>query len=106
MKRLTGCKKTAAELADIFYDRRIALANDITKLHERVEIYDAKEITEGLESWNMKGEFVIVIEKGEKRQDAKFRRNEHSRARCIYYENRKCEKDGRSKNDGKTKRSG
>ena len=65
-------QKTVAELADIFYDRRIALANDITKLHERVEVYKAKDILEGLDSWNMKGEFVIVIEKGEKRQDAKF----------------------------------
>ena len=65
-------QKTAAELAQIFHDRRIAIINDISKLHEKVAIYEAGELNSGLEGWNLKGEFVIVIERGEKRQQQSY----------------------------------
>ena len=65
-------QKTAAEIARIFYDRRIAIINDISKLHEKVTIYQAGELDSALEGWNFKGEFVIVIEKGDKRQTQSY----------------------------------
>ena len=65
-------QKTAAELAQMFYDRRIAIINDISKIHEKVVIYEAGSLHGTLEGWNLKGEFVIVIERGEKRQSQSY----------------------------------
>jgi len=62
-------QKTLIELSEVFYDRKIAIINDISKIHERVQVYEAQEIPAGLEDWNLKGEFVIVIERGGKRQE-------------------------------------
>ncbi|MCK5130362.1 MAG: 16S rRNA (cytidine(1402)-2'-O)-methyltransferase [Clostridiales bacterium] len=57
-------QKTVLELAQFFEDRKIAIINDISKLHERVETYPIEQAYEQLNLWNLKGEFVIVIEKG------------------------------------------
>ena len=65
-------EKTAAELAEVFYDRKIALINDISKIHERAESYQAREILDALDGWVIKGEFVVVIEKGPKKQDSDY----------------------------------
>jgi 16S rRNA (cytidine1402-2'-O)-methyltransferase len=62
-------EKTLNELKHYFKGRRLAIVNDITKLHERVEIYDVDDVTSHLNDWKIKGEFVIVIEKGEKSVD-------------------------------------
>jgi 16S rRNA (cytidine1402-2'-O)-methyltransferase len=67
-------KKTVGQLAEIFHDRKIALVNDISKIHERAEAYEAGEIMEALDGWVAKGEFVIVIEKGAKRPDTDYMR--------------------------------
>ena len=64
--------KTAAEIAEVFYDRRIAVVNDISKVYERVEIYEAAALEEGLLAWNIKGEFVLVVERGGKRSTEEF----------------------------------
>lgn len=65
-------KKTVAEIAEIFYDRRISIINDISKLHEKVVIYKAGDVDRELKGWNLKGEFVIVIERGNKRQPKSY----------------------------------
>ncbi len=64
--------KTIKDVAQVFHDRKIAIINDISKMYERVEVYSADEIALAINDWNLKGEFVIVIEKGEKRQDYNF----------------------------------
>ncbi len=66
--------KTLGEIKESFSDRKLAIVNDITKLHERVEIYNASEVLDYFDTWKLKGEFVIVIEKGKKAVDDWWRK--------------------------------
>lgn len=61
--------KTLGELIEPFKGRKLAIINDITKLHERVETYNVDDVMNHLDDWNLKGEFVIVIEKGDRVKD-------------------------------------
>ncbi len=64
--------KIAEDIAETFSDRNIAVINDISKIHEKVEIYKACDLADGLANWKLKGEFAIVIEKGEPEVDNDF----------------------------------
>ncbi len=57
--------KIAEDIAEAFPERKIAVINDISKIHEKVETYDAADLLPKLLEWKLKGEFVIVIERGE-----------------------------------------
>lgn len=60
--------KTLQMLAKIFVDRNICLASEITKLHEKVIIDTAENIYEQINKDNIRGEYVIVIDKCEDTQ--------------------------------------
>ncbi len=46
---------------DVYGDRRAALANDLTKLHERVDRGPLSELLEATRSEKLRGEFTVVI---------------------------------------------
>lgn len=54
--------KTIKLLQKIFGDRKICLANEITKLHEKVIIGTSQDISEYLDEHSPRGEYVIVID--------------------------------------------
>lgn len=54
----------------VFGDRPAALANDLTKLFEKVERGTLSELLNGIRGKQLKGEYVVVIEG--KRENAKF----------------------------------
>ncbi|MEN8183249.1 MAG: 16S rRNA (cytidine(1402)-2'-O)-methyltransferase [Myxococcota bacterium] len=45
----------------VFGDRRAALANDLTKLHERVTRGTLSELRQGLAEGKLRGEFTVVV---------------------------------------------
>ncbi|MBI3958140.1 MAG: 16S rRNA (cytidine(1402)-2'-O)-methyltransferase [Chloroflexi bacterium] len=56
--------RLAAFLADalaVYGDRPAALANDLTKLYEKVERGNLSELLAGVEGQTLKGEFIVVI---------------------------------------------
>lgn len=55
--------KTIKLLQKTFDDRKICLANEITKLHEKVIIDTCQNISNYLDIHSPRGEYVIVIEK-------------------------------------------
>ena len=56
-------KETLKDLRDILGDRKIVLAHEMTKIHESFEIGNINELIEKVTE--PKGEYVIIIEKGE-----------------------------------------
>ncbi|MEX1376922.1 MAG: 16S rRNA (cytidine(1402)-2'-O)-methyltransferase [Eubacteriales bacterium] len=56
-------EKTIKLLSNMFSDRQICLANEITKLHEKVIIDTAEEISKLLSDNPARGEYVIIIDK-------------------------------------------
>ena len=53
------------EIEEVFGNRKIAIANDITKLYEKIETGNLLDLKEKY-SEDLKGEFVVLIEKSEK----------------------------------------
>jgi len=58
-------EKTIKMLADIFADRKICLANELTKLHEKIIIDKPDKISSFLAENGTRGEYVIIIDKSE-----------------------------------------
>lgn len=54
-------KATLNDMLNILGDRKIALAKELTKLHENVEITTLKEAVEKFETSEPKGEFVLIL---------------------------------------------
>ena len=55
-------KKTLQNIYDIFGDRKICIAKEITKIHEEYIRDNLAKIISNIEQYNFKGELVIVIE--------------------------------------------
>ncbi len=55
-------KATLSELAECFGDRRIAVARELTKIHEEVVRCTVREAAGYFEATEPKGEFVLVLE--------------------------------------------
>ena len=51
-------------MLEVFGDRAAAIANDLTKLFERVDRGNLNELLQGLPDGDLKGEYVIVVEGG------------------------------------------
>ena len=86
-------KNTMADLQKILEDRRIVLARELTKIHEEFIRGTAADIVEKIDE--LKGEFVIVIEKNKnKLEDKNELINLSLEEHYSYYE-----KQGYSKND-------
>lgn len=60
-------EKTIKLLGDVFGDRKICLANEITKLHEKIVIDTGVNIAEKLKENSPRGEYVIVIDIAEQK---------------------------------------
>lgn len=55
-------RETLQDMRTIFGDRAAALANDLTKMFERVDRGTLSELLQGLPEGDLKGEFVVVVE--------------------------------------------
>ena len=55
-------RETLQDMRTIFGDRVAALANDLTKMFERVDRGTLSELLQGLPEGDLKGEFVVVVE--------------------------------------------
>ncbi|HVX92771.1 MAG TPA: 16S rRNA (cytidine(1402)-2'-O)-methyltransferase [Candidatus Dojkabacteria bacterium] len=55
-------KSLLEEIEKVFGDRKISIANDITKLYEKIETGNLSDLKEKY-SGDLKGEFVVLIEK-------------------------------------------
>ena len=64
-------EKTFTMLIDNFNHRKICLANEITKLHEKIIIDTASNISDLLKNTPPRGEYVIIIDKSanDKKED-------------------------------------
>lgn len=56
----------------VFGDRRAVLANDLTKMFERVDRGSLSELLALVEKTEPKGEYVLVVEGAEKRKRNKY----------------------------------
>jgi 16S rRNA (cytidine1402-2'-O)-methyltransferase len=54
--------ETLSDLQDAMGDRRVALARELTKLHQEVIRGTVRSVREGLEGRELKGEVVVVVE--------------------------------------------
>lgn len=57
-------RETLQDMLEVFGDRAAAIANDLTKLFERVDRGNLNELLQGLPDGDLKGEYVIVVEGG------------------------------------------
>ena len=64
-------EKTITMLIDNFNHRKICLANEITKLHEKIIVDTASNISDLLKNTPPRGEYVIIIDKSanDKKED-------------------------------------
>ena len=51
-----------AEALEVFGDRRAALANDLTKLHERIDRNLLSSLLDETEDRRLRGEFILLVE--------------------------------------------
>jgi len=58
-------QKTIKLLSDIFSDRQICLANELTKLHEKIIIDKPDKVSLFLDKNGSRGEYVLIIDKSE-----------------------------------------
>lgn len=65
-------KETLIDLQKILGNRKIVIARELTKIHEEYIRKDINELLQDDEVSNLKGEMVIIIERGEKVQENKF----------------------------------
>lgn len=83
--------KTLEMMLEILGDRKIVLAKEITKIHEEILRGNISKILKELD--NIKGEFVIVVDKGKTADNEKnFLNNLSLDEHYKYYENQKLEK--------------
>ena len=84
-------KNTLENMLEIFGDRKIVLAREMTKIHEEFIRGNIKDILEKLE--DAKGEFVILVEGTDKKDNEKDFLNSLSlEEHYKYYENKGIEK--------------
>lgn len=62
-------KKTLKMLGDVMGERMLCVANEITKLHEKVFIQSAADAAQLFDEKNPRGEYVIVIDAAQAAQD-------------------------------------
>jgi len=65
-------KELLQDALTVFGDRRAALANDLTKMFERVDRGSLSELLALVEKTEPKGEYVLVVEGAEKRKRNKY----------------------------------
>lgn len=93
-------KNTLEIMLAIFGNRKIVLARELTKIHEEFIRGSIAEILEKIE--NIKGEFVILVEGSEKKDEEKEFLNSLSlEEHYKYYENKNLEKKEIIKNIAK-----
>ena len=85
-------KNTLIDLKDVIYNRQIVLARELTKIHEEFIRKDIDELIEISES--LKGEFVIIIEGKENKEEENELNNLSLKEHYEFYE-----KQGLSKKD-------
>ena len=62
------------EIAQLFPKRKVAVARELTKVHEEILRGSAKEIAERFSTTTPRGEFVVLVEGGSKKEAAGFDR--------------------------------
>lgn len=84
-------RNTLENIMGIFGNRKIVLARELTKIHEEFIRGELKEILEQID--NPKGEFVILVEGAEKKNEEKdFLNNLSLEEHYKYYLNKNLEK--------------
>ena len=64
-------KNTLSDMATVFgEDRRIALARELTKVHEEIQRMTLKEACEYYNETNPRGEYVLIIEGAQEKADS------------------------------------
>ena len=61
--------KTLKDIFDVLGNRKVSIIHELTKVHESVLLGDLDKILENFSNLTVKGEYVLIIEGYEKRED-------------------------------------